>query len=184
LTAATPTSPATRRLLNSIARITRRALKFIFKTITAAILAVMILAMLLPPAAFAWRASQPMNDPLFNGLSFLQVIQLRDSQYKVTVARYNAAHPTSKYPVPPAFCSWSEIARSITVSALLAEVCTLANCSGLAVIPTGLGSYPTAIWANFEYNLVDQYNRALQQPAEACRLPPFFPPPGRSCRDP
>jgi hypothetical protein len=50
LTAATPTSPATRRLLNSIARITRRALKFIFKTITAAILAVMILAMASVPA--------------------------------------------------------------------------------------------------------------------------------------
>jgi hypothetical protein len=180
LTAATPTPSATRRILNSIAQISRRALKFFFKTITAAILAGMILALLLPPAAFTWRATRPMNDPLFNGLSFLQVIQLRNSQYKVSVARYNAAHPSSKYPIPPAFCSWSEIARSITVSALLAEVCTLAKCSGLVVIPTGLGSYPVAIWANFEYNLVDQFIRAPQQPAEACRLSPSFPSPGDS----
>jgi hypothetical protein len=178
LTATTPIPPATRRILNSIAQISRRALKFIFTTITAAILAGMILAMLLPPAAFAWRASRPMNDPLFKGLSFFQVTKLRYKQYQVFVTHYNESHPADDI-MEPGMCFWTELANSLT-NACLAEVCTLAKCSGLAVVPTGLVTYPAAIWANFEDNLVFEFNRTPQQPVAACRLPPSFPSPGNS----
>jgi len=170
----TPTPNSPRTIFEVIARFIRKAIRFIFKTIGAAALAAIILAILLPPAAFAIRSTQPMNNPLFNGLNFFQIIQLRDSQYKLSVARYNAAHPNTKYQIQPEVCSWSEVARSITVSALLAQVCTLAKCSGLLVVPTSLKTYPAAIWANFEYNLIDEFNRAPYQPAAVCRLPPIF----------
>ena len=165
----------TRTILGAIARFARKAIRFVFKTIAVAALATIILAIVLPPAAFVWRSTLPMNDPLFNGLSFYQVIQLRNSQYRVSVARFNATHLNAKYAIPPEVCSWSEVARSITVSASLAEICTLAKCSGLVVVPTGLETYPAAIWSNFEYNLVYEFKRAQQQPAAACRLSPFFP---------
>jgi len=170
---ATPTSP--RMIIKAIARFTRKAIRFVFKTIAAAALAGILLAILLPPVAFAIRSFQPLNDPLFNGLSFYQVTKLRYDQYQEFTPQYNATHPHSV--LSPEECFWGEVAESITVSALLAEVCTLAKCSGLDVVPTSIGTYPAAIWANFEVNLVDQFNHAPQQPAGSCRLPPSFPPP-------
>lgn len=174
MTPTTRTSSVGRKIYMTFARFTQKAIKFVFKTIAAAILAAIILAIILPPAAFAFRSALPLNDPLFNGLSFYQVIQLRDSQYRVSVARYNAVHPNNKFPTPPQVCSWIEVANSLT-GALQAEVCTLAKCSGLAVVPTSLGEYPATIWANFEENLVYDFIHAPQQPAVACRLPTSFP---------
>jgi len=169
----TPNSPKT--MIEAIARFIWKAIRFIFKTIGAAALAAIILAILLPPAAFAIRSTQPMNNPLFNGMSFYQVTRLRYNQYQDFTPKFNTTHPHSV--LSPEECFWSEVAESITVSALLAEVCTLAKCSGLVVVPTGIGTYPAAIWANFEANLRDQYYHAPEQPAGSCRLPPSFPPP-------
>jgi hypothetical protein len=167
--------PPARAIGLGITRFTWKAIKFFSRTIIVASLTAISLVLLLPPAAFAWRSNQPMNDPVFNGLSFYQVVQLRDRQYRISVAGYNEAHPGSRYPIPPEVCSWIEVADSLSVSALLAGVCTLAKCSGLVVVPTRLGTYPTAMWANFEANLIDQFDRAAQQPAAACRLRPSFP---------
>jgi hypothetical protein len=167
--------PPARAIVQGIARFTWKAIQFFSKILLAASLTAISLVLLLPPAAFAWRSSQPMNDPVFNGLSFYQVVQFRDRQYQVSVAGYNEAHPDSRYPIPPEVCSWIEVADSLSVSALLAGVCTLAKCSGLVVVPTRLETYPTAIWTNFEANLIDQFDRAAQQPAAACRLRTSFP---------
>ena len=170
----TPNSPKT--IFEAFARFIRKAIGFIFKTICAAALAAIILATLLPPAAFAIRSTQPMNNPLFNGMSFFQVTRLRYNQYQYFVTNYNTTHPKDAI-MTPGSCFWTEVADSLTVSALLAEVCTLANCSGLAVVPTSISTYPAAIWSNFEANLIDQYNHAPNKPVGACRLPPSFPVP-------
>jgi hypothetical protein len=172
---ATPTPTTPRKIFEAIARYTRKAIRFVFKTIAAVALAAILLAILLPPVAFAIRSTQPMNDPLFNGLSFYQVTRLRYEQYQNFVTHYNTTHPADAV-VKPGMCFWTEVANSLT-NALLAEVCTLAKCSGLTVVPTGPGTYPEAIWTNFEKVLVDQFNRAPHQPVGACRLPPSFPPP-------
>ena len=174
---ATPTPTTPRKIFEAIARYTRKAIRFVFKTIAAVALAAILFAIILPPVAFAIRSTQPMNDPLFNGLSFYQVTRLRYEQYKDFVTYYNTTHPADAV-MKPGACFWTEVADSLTVSALLAEVCTLAKCSGLAVVPTSIGTYPAAIWANFEANLVDQFNHAPHKPVGACRLPPSFPPPG------
>ena len=169
----TPTPNSPRTIFEVIARFIRKAIRFIFKTIGAAALAAIILAILLPPAAFAIRSTLPMNNPLFNNLSFYQVTRLRYNQYRDFVTKYNTTHP-SDAGISSGACFWTEVARSLT-NALLAEVCTLAKCSGLIVVPTGLGTYPTAIWGNFEDNLIYEFDRAPQQPVGACRLPPNFP---------
>jgi len=172
MTAANPPPTTAKTVFEAITWFARKAIKFVFKTIAAAILAAIILALVLPPVAFTWRSTQPMNNPMFNGLSFYQVTKLRYEQYQDFTPRHNATHPHSV--ASPEECYWVEVANSLT-SALLAEVCTLVKCSGLAVEPTSPGTYPAAIWANFEGNLVDQFNHAPHQPAGSCRLSPSFP---------
>jgi hypothetical protein len=170
-----PTSP--RKILKAIARFVRKAIRFVFKIIATAALAAILIAILLPPVAFVIRSFQPMNDPLFNGLSFYQVTRLRYEQYKDFVTHYNTIHPAAVGMTSGA-CFWTEVANSFT-NALISKGCILwAKCrSSMPIKPTSLITYPSAYWADFEIGLVYEFSRAPHQPVAACRLPPSFPPP-------
>ncbi|MFA5872740.1 MAG: hypothetical protein WC832_02125 [Anaerolineales bacterium] len=70
-----------------------RTIKFVFKTIAAAALAAIILAVVPPIVFFAWRSAQPMEAPQFNGLTFYQYMTWRFETHNATAAQYQATHP-------------------------------------------------------------------------------------------
>jgi hypothetical protein len=63
--------------------------KLVFK----AMLIVVVLVMVVPPAYFAWRASQPMALQQFKGLSYYQLVSQRRQAFEKLAQNYQSRHP-------------------------------------------------------------------------------------------
>jgi hypothetical protein len=158
-------------------RFVLKAIIFIFKTITAVVMATIILAIILPPAAFAWRTTQPMDNPMFNGLSLYQVMKLRYGQYQDFVTRYELNHPANA-DITPGMCFWDDLKASAVVSALATVSCAIqtSECFNRLSLGTDTArTFPAMVWAIFEGSLVWAFNRGSHHPVAACRMPLSFP---------
>jgi hypothetical protein len=158
-------------------RFVLKMVKFIFKTIAAAVLATIILAIILPPAAFAWRSTQPMNNPVFNSLSLYQVMILRYGQYEGFVTRYDNTHPADAF-ITPEMCFWDDVKASTVLSVLATVSCAIrtSECiNSMSLEPDTARTFPAMTWAIYEGSLVWAFNRGSHHPVAACWMPPYFP---------
>ena len=158
-------------------RFVLKTIRFIFKTIAAAVLASIILAILLPSAAFTWRSTRPMDDPMFTGLSLYQVMRLRYGQYQDFVARYDATHPANA-DITPGMCFWDDVKASAVLSVLATVSCAIRTSECINSMSLGLDTartFPAMTWAIYEGSLVWAFNRGSRHPVTACRMPASFP---------
>jgi len=166
-----------KKALTQSIRFVLKTIKFIFTTIAAAVLASIILAIILPPAAFAWRSTQPMDEPMFNGLSLYQVMKIRYGQYQDFVSHYDTIHPANAY-ITPGMCFWDDVKASTVLSVLATVSCTIriSECiNSMSLRPDTAKTFPAMIWAIFESSLVWAFNRGSHHPVAACRIPASFP---------
>ncbi|MFA5872741.1 MAG: hypothetical protein WC832_02130 [Anaerolineales bacterium] len=181
-TAATPTPTTAKKIFEAIARFSRKAIKFVFKTVQV----LLIIAIVLPIGYFAWRAAQPMNAPQFNGLTFHQYMTWRVETYKANGARYQATHPKVK--VKPWACIVGDLGYGASV-APLTEYYTLAGIyPGLRrfidphdyeYIPANVTwmTFLPAWWDTYEALVWNWAQGDHGRPLAYCRLPQYPPTP-------
>jgi hypothetical protein len=61
------------------------------------VLALLLIALLLPVLYFAWRANQPMEMPEFKGLTYIQYMDWRKMILNESEQRYRQAHPDVQF---------------------------------------------------------------------------------------
>jgi hypothetical protein len=184
LTAATPTPTTTKRIFKASAWFARNAISFIFKTIAAAALATTILAIVLPIGFFAMRASQPMNAPQFNGLTFYQYMTWRIDTHNEIAAQYQATHPNKD--VKPWICNitghgtfviFAPMSEFYTLAGKYPALRQLINPRDYKYIPTDLtwGNLPAAWWTTYEAMISSTIRGDNSDPVVYCRLPQIPP---------
>jgi len=70
-----------------------KGMTLLFKSI----LFTLLVALLFPLLYFAWRASQPLPQPEFKGLTYYQFTQWRKLKHEESIAKYEASHPDVGY---------------------------------------------------------------------------------------
>lgn|GEM_PF-1140272 len=180
----TATSTTAKRLFETITRFALKVIRFVFKTLAAAALAATILAIALPIVFFGWRASQPMEAPQFNRLTFYQYMSWRIESYKADGVQYQATHPNVK--VKPWACTVGDLGYEASV-APLTEYYTLAGIyPGLRLFidPHDYEYIPADVtWMTFLPAWWDTYEALVRnwtqgdhgRPLAYCRLPQYPP---------
>jgi hypothetical protein len=184
MTTDTPTSAKT--IFETIARFSKKAIKFVFKTLAAAALAVIILAILLPTTFFAVRASQPMEASQFNGLTFYQYMTWRVETHNEVAAQYQTTYPDKD--VKTWICNITGHSTFV-IFAPLSEFYTLAgkfhalrwviNPRDFKYIPINSTwmNLPTAWWTTYESMISSTIRGDQGDPVVYCRLPQYPPTP-------
>jgi hypothetical protein len=185
MTAATPTPTTTNRIFKAIARFARKAIKYVFKTFAATVLASIILAIILPIGFFAMRAGQPMEAPQFNGLTFYQYMTWRIESYKANSAQYQAMHPNVAVKVDACYIG----NLSLAIFAPMSEYYTLAGkfpALRLIISPwdykyipldATLATFPSDWWTTYESMISSTIRGDQGAPVVYCRLPQYPPTP-------
>ncbi len=181
----TATPSTARKFFEALARFARKAIKFVFKTIIAATLAAIILAIAMPVVFFAWRTGQPMEAPQFNGLTFYQYMTWRIETYNEVAAQYQAAHPDVKVQAwgcnivgNSTFVIFAPMSEFYTLAGKFPALRRFINPLDYRYIPTDVtwATLPSAWWTTYEA-MISSTIRSDSHLIGYCQLPQYPPTP-------
>lgn len=159
--------------------IIKRAGVFLAGIINAGLMAVFILA-LLPIPYFAWRMSQPMSLPAYEGRSYFEVLAWRQETYGALAQDYQRTHPGRD--VKEGMCFQSELAM-IAYNLPFAGFCALsevvpelAGVVGPGAKALGCGNsggnwftFLPTWWQMYERFTYELHTHAVDGPVRYCR---------------
>ena len=185
MTAVTPTPNSSKTIFGPIARFSKKAIKFVFKTIAAIALAAIILAILLPISFFAVRASQPMEASQFNGLTFYQYMTWRVEMHKATAAVYQATHsnvyanPSTCYLSDSTFVIFAPMSEFYTLAGKFPTLRRFISPRDYKYVPTDVtwATMPSAWWTTYETAISTSIHKDTQADQTYCQLPQYPPTP-------
>jgi len=142
----------------------------------------LVILILAPIGFFAWRASQPMNMPEYNGRTYYDLLAERRQAYNELARSYQANHPNMD--VKEGMCYQSELLM-IAYNLPWAGFCSLAgvmpelkNVIGANAQRLGCGQDEGTIitilpdwWNMFERLTFDLLSHAMSGPVPYCRIP-------------
>jgi hypothetical protein len=162
-------------------------LKYILKVgsvIMKIFLFLLVILILAPIGFFAWRVSQPMNMPEYDGRTFYELLSERRQAYTDLAQTYQASHPNTE--VNNGMCFQNEVFMAAVYTLPWAGFCTISNLiSPLQVFvgprarqagcdadedATWLNLF-SSWWGNFEKMQYPMFDHRTVGPVIYCRIP-------------